>query len=104
MNISEQGIGYVPYLFTPSSYSLPTYVASHRLLGISNTQKCELVLSNDNISPVKIDLTTELQTFNNLATNHTLCRVFYNGKKMEATIEVIDWEERNYDYELGIFK
>ncbi|KAA6321633.1 hypothetical protein EZS27_028734, partial [termite gut metagenome] len=52
----------------------------------------------------KIDLTTELQTFNNLATNHTLCRVFYNGKKMEATIEVIDWEERNYDYELGIFK
>ncbi|KAA6307424.1 hypothetical protein EZS27_040907, partial [termite gut metagenome] len=93
MNISEQGIGYVPCLFTPSSCSPPTYVASHRLLGISNTQKCELVFSNDTISPVKIDLTTELQTFNNLATNHTLCRVFYNGKKMEATIEVIDWEE-----------
>ncbi|KAA6306504.1 hypothetical protein EZS27_041838, partial [termite gut metagenome] len=100
MDISEQGTGDVPLLFTPSSYSPSIYIASHRLLGISNTQKCELVFSNDTISSVKIDLTTELQTFNNLTTNHTLCRVFYNDKRMEATIEVIDWEERDYEFDM----
>ncbi|KAA6347294.1 hypothetical protein EZS27_005211 [termite gut metagenome] len=99
MNISEQGIGHVSYLFTPSSYSPSTYIASQRLLGISNTQKCELALSNDNISPVKIDLTTKLETFNNLTTNNILCVVHIN-KRIEVTIEVVDWEERNYELDI----
>ncbi|KAA6333178.1 hypothetical protein EZS27_018385 [termite gut metagenome] len=99
MTISEQGIGYVPLLFTSTSDSPATYMASYRLLGISNTQKCELVFPNDN-PPVKIDLTAKLENFNNLTTNNTLCRIVYNEKKMEVTIKVIDWEEK--DYELDI--
>ncbi|KAA6336411.1 hypothetical protein EZS27_015423 [termite gut metagenome] len=103
MNISEQGVGYVPFLFTLNSYSPFTYVASYRILGISNTRKCELelVFPNSNSFPVKIDLTTKLETFNNLTTDNTLCIVhIYNDKSIEVTIKVIDWEER--DYELDI--
>ncbi|KAA6342603.1 hypothetical protein EZS27_009673 [termite gut metagenome] len=102
MNISEQGIGYVPYIFTPSSYSPSTYVASRRLLGISNTQKCELVFSNDNISssPIKIDLTTKLEAFNDLTSYNTLCTIHIDDRKIETTIEVIDWEERNYELDI----
>ncbi|KAA6330582.1 hypothetical protein EZS27_020729, partial [termite gut metagenome] len=100
MNVSEQGIGSVPYSFTPSSSSI--YVASHRLLGISNTRKCELVFSNDNFSQIKIDLTAKLEAFNNLTTNNMLCMVHIYGKEMGVTIEVevIDWEERNFEIDI----
>jgi hypothetical protein len=105
MNVSEQGIGYVPYLFTPGSgsYSPSTYIASHRLLGLSKSQKCELVFPNDNnIYPVKIDLTAKLETFNNLAANNALCTIhIHNGKKMGVTIELIHWEERNYESDMN---
>jgi hypothetical protein len=104
MTVSEQGIGCVPYLFTLSSsgiYPSLTYVASHRLLGISSTQKCELVFSSDDIAPVKIDLTAKLETFNNLAANNTLCTVhIYSGKAIGVTIEEIPWGEQNYESDI----
>jgi hypothetical protein len=106
MDVSEQNIGYAPLLFTPISSSPITYTASRRLLGISNTKKCELVFPNDNISPIKIDLTSKLDKFNNLAANNMLCVIhIYNGMKNEipiigVTIEVIDWEERNYESDI----
>jgi hypothetical protein len=99
MNISEQKTGYASLVFTPDSYSPSTYLASQRILGISHTKKCELIFSNKTISPVKIDLTAKLAAFNDLTINNTLCMVHID-EKMEVTIKVIDWEERNYEFNI----
>jgi hypothetical protein len=100
MRISEQGVGSIPLLFTLSSYSPPTYVASCRLLGISNTQKCELTLPDDGAFPTKVNLTAKLVEFNSLAIDHTLCFVhIHKDMTVEAIIKVIDWKDREYEYQ-----
>lgn len=101
MSISEKGIGSIPLSFTRQSDSPPVYTASQRILGTSNTQKCELILYNDQTSPAKIDLTNTLKPFNDLTTDNMRCIIQVSSDRgVGITFEVIGWGEGDYKLDI----